>query len=186
MLKVFLILAAAAAIAVAAPSSPLLFNDIEDADLLEETSDDADDNSQEECSSSQQPCPAGQYALTNGGCARCPNDKPATAYGVDVLNCGVQSCISCDKGYDFTFRNMCLTTKQRNQVVAQGDFLKEMVAVGALPRQDVPAARFPGWVRDPTATTSQEKKEELVAEGRVTKQQAELLKFPSNIYKEEK
>ena len=191
MLKVLLILAAVAAIAAAAP---LFLNDAEDADadvLLDDVSDDVDGNSQDECSSSQKPCPAGQYVLTNGetndngNCERCPADRPATAYGLNIVNCGVKSCISCEKGYAFSFKNMCLTTEQRNQVLAQGDFLKEMEAVGALSQQDAPSAKFPNWVLDPTATTSEEKKDELVAEGRVTQQQAKHLKFPSDIYQKE-
>ena len=134
MLKFLLILAVAAAVATAAPSADLpvqdlvqdLDDDVEesfDSDLLDdvtETETPLFDGCWEQ-DKHINPCPLGQYKTTISPtvteCVQCPVDKPATAYGNGLVNCGSSSCQACAAGYEFDF-NMCLNKPQEQQMVS--------------------------------------------------------------------
>jgi hypothetical protein len=157
MLKLLLLLAAVAALAVAAPLAAPDFNDLDDSDLdasdndasdLDASDNDAsdlevsDENNCESCSASELQCKANQY-LTNTGisaikekfsCTNCPLNYVA-AYGPDVA-CGSDSCFPCPFEID-SATGVCVTkfqktcfSKSRKSTFSSKSRLHEMIELG--------------------------------------------------------
>jgi hypothetical protein len=122
MIKLLITLAAVAAIAVATTSAAVELPDLEasDADDLLNLDDLANDDvdvadnvdvdvTKKTC---QRPCSLGRYRW-KGACRTCPTDRPATAYGSRLVNCGESKCVACAPGYKFDrLYKMCLNAKQ--------------------------------------------------------------------------
>jgi hypothetical protein len=127
MIKLLITLAAVAAV-VAASSAAVELPDLEasDADdLLDDlvnddvdVADNVDVDVTNNCASpsSNVTCPLGRYRysfLHLTTCRTCPTDRPATAYGSHLVNCGDSACVACAPGYKFdSTYEMCLNTQQ--------------------------------------------------------------------------
>jgi hypothetical protein len=125
MIKLLITLAAVAAIAAATTSAAVELPDLEasDADdLLDDfvnddvdVADNVDADVTNNCASNpllNYTCALGWYRWMDG-CIKCPRDRPATAYGSHLVNCGDSACVACAPGFDFERSfEMCLSKPQ--------------------------------------------------------------------------
>ncbi len=124
MIKLLITLAAVAAV-VAASSAAVELPDLEasDADdLLDDlvnddvdVADNVDVDVTNNCDSNplyNHTCPLGWYRWMVA-CRVCPADRPATAYGSHLVNCGDSACVACAPGYEWNLLyKMCLNAQQ--------------------------------------------------------------------------